>query len=57
MLQSLILMMLMRNCVVLFGWYEGIAALILMCPPSYHPNPNPTPTRTPTPSPSRKPQP
>ena len=60
MLQSLILMMLMRNCVVLFGWYEGIAALVLMCPPqlsSYHPNPNPTPTRTPTPSRSHKPQP
>ena len=60
MLQSLVLMMLMRNCVVLFGYTQGVVALILMCPrPShhYHPNPNPNPTPTPSPSPSRKPQP
>ena len=43
MLQSLILMMLMRNCVVLFGWYEGIAALVLMCPPQLSPQPQPQP--------------
>ena len=49
MLQSLILMMLMRNCVALFGWYEGIAALVLMCPPQLSPQPQPNPNPNPDP--------